>query len=239
MLVKPSTPTFFMLNINPLQPKVIRTALQRLSAGRLPLLLTHGVYQRPDRRRSIRSDFVANIRKVLLFLVSHCDLMSGNVLCRVSGNEFITVTSDIIADKTNLCGRTVKRILAYLVSLGLVDPERQRKPLRIPNLNGFYLLFCSITRRLTDKFWDIIGLLNEYKKSRAGRLNREMTIRRQTTRRFFLEKKEKTPVRPSDARLTTSPGQTSRPHQNGPTSLADLFRKAAGLGIPIPDHLLK
>lgn len=228
-----------MLNINPLQPKVIRTALQRLSAGRLPLLLTHGVYQRPHRRRGIRSDFVANIRKVLLFLVSHCDLMSGNVLCRVSGNEFVTVTPDIIADKTNLCGRTVKRILAYLVSLGLVDPERQRKPLRIPNLNGFYLLFCSITRRLTDKFWDILGLLNDYKRNRSARLSAEMTIRRQTTRRFFLEKKEKTPVRHSPAPNRAAPPVLSRPPEKKPESLSDLFRKAAGLGIAIPDHLLK
>lgn len=219
-------------------PPVIKSALQRLN-DRLPYLITTGVYRKAGRVRAARSDFLKNLKAVLVFLIRHYDIVSGNVLIRVSRDHFATVTPAIVAAHTGLCDRTIKRIFRYLIDLNLLKPETQRRPIKIPNPNGYYLLFTSITRNLTETLFEILGVLPQLKKDRAGRLNHELTIRRTVCRKFFGQRVDDPPVCHSPARLTTSPGQTSRPHQNGPTSLADLFRKMAGMGIPVPDHLLK
>ena len=223
-----------MTNINQLHyPKSIRAALDRLNTG-LPHLVTDGVFRRAGRSRAARRDFLQNVQIVLKFCISHYDLVTGNILYKVSPNEFITITPTLISEKTGLCTRTIKRIFKYLIDLDLLEPEKQRRPIAVPNLNGYFMIFTSVCRRIKDKLFQILGVLSLVQKERSSRLNRELVIRRATTKRYFLGEKP-----PSQARLSNPPTQNTPPRQkSGPTSLADVFKRAVEMGIPIPSAFL-
>lgn len=210
-------------------PQSINTCVRSLSA-KLPLLITQGVFSSPTRQRAIRSDFTDNIRKVLIFLVKHYDIVTGQLVFPVSNDEYTHLTPAIVAERTGLCGRTVKRIFAYLLSVGLLGKEQQQRPRHIPTMNGEYLLLSSIARRLEDKLFAVLGLLPLLRADRAGRLNRILRVKRQVAKRFVLHKATEAhtlPKRPA-----------TPPRQQGPTSLRDIFQRMKAQGIPIPSHLL-
>ena len=210
-------------------PQSINTCLRKLEGEPLPLLIREGVFADENRKRGIRSDYLRSIKTVLLFLVRHYDLATGQLVFPVAQGEYVTLTPSLIAERTNLCSRTVKRVLKYLLGLGLVGKEGQRKPLHIHNLNGEHLLLTSIFRRLEDKLFAVLGILPMLKADRAGRLNRILKVRRLKATRFVLHQ-----------RTTETPISKPKPPppQKGLTSLKDLFRRAKDSGIPIPEHLL-
>lgn len=211
-------------------PQSINTCIRKLEEEPLPLLIRQGVFSYPNRRRGIRSDFVQNIRKVLIFLVKHYDIVTGQLVFPVSTGEYVSITPSIIADKTHLCSRTIKRILKYFLEIGIISKEQQRKPIHIQNINGEYLLLTSIFRRIEDKLFSVLGIINILKADRAGRLNRILKIRRQKATRFILHTRAE---QPKPKKATPPP-----PPREGPTSLKELFRRASEQGIPIPAKFL-
>ena len=212
-------------------PQSINTCVRSLTA-KLPLLITQGVFSSPTRQRGIRSDYTTNIRKVLIFLVKHYDIATGQLVFPVSNDEYTHLTPALVAEKTGLCSRTVKRIFVYLHSLGLLGKEKQRKAIHIQNLNGEYLLLSSIARRLEDKLFAVLGLLPVLRADRAGRLNRILRVKRQVAKRFVLH-------RPPEAHaLPKRPATPPPPPPQGPSSLRDIFQRMKAQGIPIPSHLL-
>lgn len=219
-----------MCKINHL-PQSINTSINKLEHEPLPLLIREGVYSNPSRVRGIRSDFVRNIKKVLIFLIRHYDIVTKQLVFPVGNNEYVSITPAIIAERTNLCSRTIKRILKYFLQIGIISKEEQRKPVQIHTLNGDYIVLTSILRKIEDKFFAIIGTLNLLKSDRTGRLNRLLIVKRQKATRFILHTREEQP-RPKPK--TTPP----QPQRGGPTSLKDLFRRAKERGIPIPEYLL-
>ena len=212
-------------------PQCINICIRKLEGEPLPLLIRQGVFASPTRKRAIRSDFVQNIRKVLVFLVKHYDIVTGQLVFPVSNGEYVSITPSIIAEKTHLCSRTIKRILKYFLKIGIISKEQQRKPVHIQTINGEYLLLTSIFRRIEDKLFSVLGIINILKADRAGRLNRILKIHRQKATRFILHTRAEQP-KPRKA----MPPPPSR--GEGPTSLKDLFRRASEQGIPIPAKFL-
>ena len=141
-------------------PPSLAGALSRIRASLPPLIL----YAHNNRVRSLRSDAKHNISKVLCFLVEHMDVSSGRVLWLLSDKqEFCTITVGLVAKKLDLSTKTVQRIFSLLQRLGLLSIEKQPKPEYTSNT----VYYCSCVRRITDKLFAVLGILNQLKADRS------------------------------------------------------------------------
>lgn len=176
-------------------PPSIR-ALQASLARRLPPLLTEYVFSSSQRERAMRSDRKKNILSVLTFCLSHFDVSTSALVRRVSTNEYVTLTPAYVAEKLNLSVRTVTRIFSYLTELKILVSDKQQK-LKIPVKSGNFLIFTSVRRRLTDKLFQITGLLKNLQKDKAYRLVNStiLNIKRLVCERFVTNQPQKDPVK--------------------------------------------
>lgn len=92
------------------------------------------------------------------------DISSGRVLWLLSDKqEFCTITVGLVAKKLDLSTKTVQRIFSLLQRLGLLSIEKQPKPEYTSNT----VYYCSCVRRITDKLFAVLGILNQLKADRS------------------------------------------------------------------------
>ena len=168
--------------------KILPPSLSSLIASierRLPALITESIYQDENRQRSLRSDRKANLLKVLIFLIRHCDVSSGCLVRRVAPTEYATITPSYVAEALNLSKKTIDRIFSYLTSLGILLSDKQ-KILKVPARAGVFLVFTSVRRKLSDKLWLITGLLAQLRADRGYRMISQTftCIKRQVRKKF-------------------------------------------------------
>lgn len=99
------------------------------------------------------------------------DVSSGRVLWLLSDKqEFCTITVGLVAKKLDLSTKTVQRIFSLLQRLGLLSIEKQPKPEYTSNT----VYYCSCVRRITDKLFAVLGILNQLKTDRSYSLSKSI-----------------------------------------------------------------
>jgi len=147
-------------------PSVIRFALDRIER-----LFSHRAIVRPHdyRIRDLRSDFKENLTSVLKFLISTTCLAREGTLATVkhkTGRVGVAspITISQICQATHMKKKTVDRCMAFLKSLDLIAVTKQEKQMA-PDGEG--IIVSSVFRRLTERFWKMLGLLDQYKSDVA------------------------------------------------------------------------
>lgn len=99
------------------------------------------------------------------------DVSSGRVIWLLSNKqEFCTITVSIVAKRLDLSTKTVQRIFSLLQRLGLLSIEKQLKPEYTSNT----VYYCSCVRRITDKLFAVLGILNQLKADRSYSLSKSI-----------------------------------------------------------------
>lgn len=99
------------------------------------------------------------------------DVSSGRVLWLLSDKqEFCTITVGLVAKKLDLSTKTVQRIFSLLQRLGFLSIEKQPKPEYTSNT----VYYCSCVRRITDKLFAVLGILNQLKTDRSYSLSKSI-----------------------------------------------------------------
>ncbi|MCM1225221.1 MAG: hypothetical protein NC548_63295 [Lachnospiraceae bacterium] len=142
-------------------PIVLQEALSFLGS----FLLSRGVKfgRSGERQRAMRSDRRENILAVASVLLRGCCLQHEGIICHFSGLWVRPMSIPEIATLAQVCPKTVSRCIADLVDLGLLKSTQiKRKNYRTGQIE------VSIgIRHFTEKFWDALGLLEDYKKAVA------------------------------------------------------------------------
>lgn len=171
-------------------PASISKIIQLFNENRLPSLIKESVWKIDNRKRALRSDFLAHVKHVLLFLVQHYDIRTRQILMPISPTEATTVSVGMISYRTGLVEKTITRVLGYLEIAGILTKERTQPRYAIPNPNGFWLVVRPKARFLTDKLWTVCGLLDDLIKDRNAKNNsalKHLTVSSQEKRKLILK----------------------------------------------------
>lgn len=140
-------------------PLPIAQALSQLGA----YLASHSVrYGRSGpRHRAMRCDRRKNILAVASAMLRGCSLQHDGLVCLITAQWSRPLCLAEIASLTGKCTKTVSRSISDMVDLGLITTEQIKR--RNP-ITGLLEVSIGI-RRFTPKFWQVLGLLDLYKKS--------------------------------------------------------------------------
>lgn len=116
------------------------------------------LYPNQSRRRALHQGRRISLIVLLNELVSISCLALNGACCSMKGHQARPITVPELASRTGIKQRTLERCLYQLREMGLLESEVQTK--RIDKFGN--LFFTSIVRRLTDKFWDITGLKEQF-----------------------------------------------------------------------------
>lgn len=149
-------------------PRIIQAAIKAIEC--LPSYLVEGVFAVDDnRQQAMHTQRRKTLQALLRCLIAHADMATGKLVKIYQGKK-ADLTIKRLVEETHICRATICNIMKYLKQLGvlLVAPQN-RATMAFDNGNAQFS--CSVHRSLSTKFWELIGLGEQYETARDRAYN--------------------------------------------------------------------
>lgn len=160
------------MNIAPKSlPRIIQAAIKAIS--NLPDYIVQGVFAvstgstKKKRSHKLHKQRRINLQKLLTALLKHTDIATGK-LVRLYGNELYDITIADLVQYVGVSRSTLCDMLAYLKKLGLLIVAPQNRACIVFD-NSTAQFSASTHRSITSKFWELLGLHDEYEVEQMKR----------------------------------------------------------------------